>query len=53
MAANKTIRNTKSAAKYSKRPLWQWVTLYILVGGLVYWLIYWYVLRGSANQYGY
>jgi hypothetical protein len=30
----------QSANGYGKRPLWQWLVLYLIVGGIVYFLIY-------------
>lgn len=38
-------------AAYSKRPMWQWVLLYLLVGGLIYWLIYYFVFSKNRNGY--
>lgn len=36
---------------YGKRPLWQWIVLYIVIGGLVYFAIYYFFFR-SSNLYG-
>lgn len=37
---------------YGKKPLWQWILIYILIGGLVYGLIYYFVLgKKSSNIY--
>jgi len=33
---------------YGKRPLWQWILLYAIVGGLLYWAIYVLVLKPKA-----
>jgi hypothetical protein len=33
---------------YGKRPMWQWVLIYVVVGGLVYFLIYWLFIRGGS-----
>lgn len=30
----------KSKGGYGKRPLWQWILLYLVVGGILYYLIY-------------
>lgn len=35
---------------YGKRPLWQWVVIYVIIGAIVYGLIY-YVI--SAKNGGY
>jgi len=36
---------------YSKRPLWQWVLLYVIVGAIIYGLIYYFVFakKGGYN----
>lgn len=36
---------------YAKRPLWQWILLYIVIGGLVYVLIYYFVYKRSGYNY--
>ncbi len=33
-----------SGSGYSKRPLWQWVVIYLVVAAVVYGLIYYFVL---------
>jgi plastocyanin len=37
---------------YGKRPLWQWILLYVVIGIVVYGLIYYFVLakNGGYNQ---
>lgn len=37
---------------YGKRPMWQWVVLYIVIGVIVYGLIYYLVMakRGGYNS---
>lgn len=41
---------------YNKRPLWQWIALYVIIAILVYGLIYYFVLakkgRYNSNQAG-
>ncbi|MBI2984201.1 MAG: hypothetical protein HYY50_01075 [Candidatus Kerfeldbacteria bacterium] len=45
-------------AGYGKRPRWQWVVIYLVIGGLVYGAIYYfayankggYQSSGNANQ---
>lgn len=34
---------------YGKRPLWQWVLIYLIVGGIVYGLIYYFVLAKNGG----
>ncbi len=37
---------------YGKRPLWQWVVLYVVIGALLYGLIYYFVFanKGGSGQ---
>lgn len=37
---------------YGKRPFWQWLLLYIIIGGIVYAIIYYFVLakKGGYNS---
>ena len=36
---------------YGKKPLWMWIVLYVIVGGLVYWGIYaWYQSKNSSSS---
>ena len=34
---------------YGKRPLWQWVVLYIVIGGIAYYLIYYFVFAKNGR----
>jgi len=43
------MQNSKG---YSKRPLWQWILLYVIVGGLIYFAIYYFYMRNHTNPYG-
>lgn len=38
---------------YGKRPLWQWILLYIVIGAVVYGVIYYFFFasKGSAGLY--
>ncbi len=38
------------ASYYGKRPMWQWILIYAVVGGIIYFLIYYFVF---ANKGGY
>lgn len=39
----------KSSKGYGHLPTWFWVTLYLMVGGIVYFIIYYFtVLQGAA-----
>ena len=37
---------------YGKRPWWQWLLLYLVVGGIVYFLVYLIFFNGSAGDSG-
>lgn len=37
---------------YGKRPLWQWILIYIIIGGIIYAAIYFFVLKKSYNGVG-
>jgi len=37
--------------EYSKRPLWQWVLIYLLVGGVIYALVYYFVFASKGGSY--
>lgn len=34
---------------YGKRPLWQWILLYIIIGGAIYALIYFFFFAGKGG----
>lgn len=40
----------KSKMNYGKRPLWQWFEIYIVIGGVLYAGVYYFVL-GRKNVY--
>lgn len=36
---------------YGKRPLWQWILLYVIIGGIIYaGIFYFYMHRSSSNN---
>lgn len=35
---------------YGKRPLWQWIVIYLIIGGVIYGLIYYFAI---AKRGGY
>ena len=41
----------KNQKGYGKRPMWQWILIYIVVGAVVYGLIYYLFLNGSNSPY--
>ena len=34
---------------YGKRPLWQWIVLYVVIGGIVYAGIYYFFFKPSGG----
>jgi len=36
---------------YGKRPLWQWIALYIVIGVVIYGLVYYFVLSKNGKGY--
>jgi len=36
---------------YGKRPIWQWIALYVVVGVIVYGLVYYFVLAKKGGNY--
>lgn len=53
MTAAGYICNTESMANgYGKRPLWQWVVIYLVIGGVIYAGIYYFFLakKGGYNS---
>jgi len=34
---------------YGKRPVWQWVVIYLVVAAVVYWLIYYLFIHKSGG----
>lgn len=35
---------------YGKRPLWQWILLYLIIGIIVYGLIYYFLLAPGSRS---
>lgn len=42
---------SKSSYGYGKRPLWQWVAIYVVIGAVIYGLVYYFVFanKGGSN----
>lgn len=38
---------------YGKRPLWQWILIYLIIGGIIYYAIYYFVFAKNGGGYGY
>ncbi len=47
------MENEEKKSDYGKRPLWQWIALYVIIGVLIYGAIYYFVLakNNGANVY--
>ncbi len=43
----------KPTKGYGKRPVWQWVVIYIIVAAIVYGLIYFLFIHKSGGGSGY
>ena len=39
----------KQPKGYGKRPVWQWVVLYLVVAAVVYGLVYYFFFRGTGT----
>lgn len=37
---------------YGKRPLWQWIVLYLVIGGILYAAVYYFVLAPKGSTTG-
>lgn len=37
---------------YGKRPLWEWVVIYVIVGAIVYGAIYYFAYAKKGSTYG-
>lgn len=41
----------KKKEYYGKRPLWQWILIYVVIGALVYFAIYYFFFSHSGTTY--
>lgn len=51
-------KNNKPEKGYGKRPVWQWVLIYVVAAIIIYGLIYYFFFRdgnssGGTGGYGY
>jgi len=37
---------------YGKKPLWQWIVIYLIIGAIVYGAIYYFVFANKGGGYG-
>lgn len=45
------MEDEEKKTAYGKRPLWQWIALYVVVAILVYGLVYYFVLAKKGGSY--
>lgn len=43
------MNEEKSGYGYDKRPMWQWIVLYVVVGGTLYGLVYYFIFAGKGG----
>ena len=39
-------------SRYGKRPLWQWILVYVVIGGVIYAAVYFLFLNKGGYKYG-
>ncbi len=44
---------TPTKSSYGKRPLWQWILLYVIIGAVVYAGIYYFFIKNKSGGYSY
>jgi plastocyanin len=44
-------QETNSSGGYGKRPVWQWVLLYVVIGGIVYAGVYYFIINKNGSGY--
>ncbi|MDO8472068.1 MAG: cupredoxin family copper-binding protein [bacterium] len=45
--------SSNQSSGYGKRPMWQWILIYVVVGGLIYWAIaYFGAAKKGGSLYG-
>ncbi len=44
------INNSSKGGGYGKRPVWQWVAIYLLVAVVVYGAIYYFFMKDSGDS---
>ena len=40
---------SSSSSNYGKRPMWQWIVIYLVIGAVVYGLIYYFMFAGKGG----
>lgn len=41
---------TQQGSGYGKRPLWQWIVIYVVIGVVVYGLVYYFVFANKGDS---
>ena len=50
--AKKSSYKRYSHKGYGKRPLWQWILLYVIIGGIIYAVVYGVFFANKGMMYG-
>ena len=50
MADDTPTASTPSSEYSNKRPMWQWILLYIVIGAIAYGLLYYFVFAKKNNN---
>jgi hypothetical protein len=37
---------------YGKRPMWQWILIYLVIGGMIYFAVYYFVFANKGDSVG-
>lgn len=45
--------NENKGYGYGKRPLWQWIVIYLVIGAIAYGLIYYFFFAPKGGYLGY
>jgi hypothetical protein len=40
---------SKGYGKYGKRPIWQWILLYLIIGSIIYFIVYLLFFKDSGG----
>jgi plastocyanin len=45
------MEEEQKSSSYGKRPLWQWIALYLVIGVVVYGVVYYFILAKNGGGY--
>lgn len=51
MAYKKASKKSYPRSYYGKRPLWQWILIYLIIGGVVYAVVYYFIIAKNNMSY--